>query len=169
MKTTHHNGECWYHDIRPLWLRVLRWLVWVGGWDTTHWTAQGVTSRYRAPRRWRPGTRGLRAAFEALTPIALFGHRITLQHFGFFISTRRGYLCVSWPPHTSPGASGWRVYWSPNATPWAATAWLLGAPREVVQAADRTCLEYSADRIARENREAAARYEVRQALREKEG
>jgi hypothetical protein len=169
MRTTEYNGEYWYHDIRPPWLRMLRWLVWMGGWEEVIWTPEGVTTRYRPRYAMRlalcaRGHRSRRwAVWHSLTPLSLFGHKITFQSFGFHISTRRGYLCVSWPPHTSPGAAGWRVYWSPNATPSSATWWLSGAPREVQRDADLTCLEHAADRAAREAREAAAHHAASQA------
>lgn len=168
MRTTQHNGEHWYHDIRPLWLRVLRWLVWLGGWDEVVWTPQGVTSRLR-PRhaiRLALGARGnttrALAFLDSMTPVALCGHRVVIQRYGLRARLRRTYLCISWPTWSD---QRWRIYLSSDSTPASATWWLCGAPAAIVRAADLTCLSKSADQAGRAAREAAHRYAARAAVR----
>ena len=62
------------------------------------------------------------------TPISLFGHRITFQPFGVDVSLPTRYLCIH---RDMPAGKVWRVYLSPNGTPWAATAWLYNPKTEV--------------------------------------
>lgn len=137
MKTIRDNGEGWYADLRPAWFRVLNWFVWLGGWTKPTWNEHGYTVRWnvRGPlgRALRARTRGERwAIFRSLCPLGFFGNTIVFQPFGFHISTRRGYFCVSWP---GMGGNRWKVYFSPNATPWGATWWLVGTPTDVERAA----------------------------------
>lgn len=134
MKTYHHNSEQWHANVMPLWARLLRWIVWLGGWEDIIHDRHGYRVQLR-PRRWRPGARGWRGVYDSMTPIALVGHRIVFQWYGFRFSTRRGYLCVTWP---SGDSEQWCVYWSPDSTPHSATLWLMGAPRDVRQAATMT-------------------------------
>lgn len=63
-----------------------------------------------------------------LGPIGLFGHRLTIQWFGVDVRLRQTYLCLRWRESCGT-ARRWRLYLSPNATPWAATRWLVGRPR----------------------------------------
>lgn len=134
MKTYHYDSGQWHANAIPLWARLLRWLVWLGGWEDINHNRDGYRVRLR-PRRWRPGARGWRGVYDSMTPIALFGHRFVFQWYGARIATRRGYWCVNWP---SGDSDRWRVYYSPDSTPRSATLWLVGAPTEVRQAATTT-------------------------------
>lgn len=134
MRTYQHNGDTWYADVTPLWMRVLRWVVWLGGWETVVHDRHGYRVQLR-PEPWRPGVDGWRGLYESVTPIALFGHRCVFQRYGCRFRTRRGYLCVSWPARGMPH---WCVYWSRDSTPGSATYWLAGAPSEIVRAATQT-------------------------------
>ena len=115
MKTIQFNGEYWYEEDRPVWSRVLRWVIWVGGWSTF--------------RKWPLRER---LTPDKLTPISLLGHRITIQDWGFNV----GRWNVSWKEGYEGGRS-WRIYRSANGTPWAADKWVLGAPPQVRHAAQQ--------------------------------
>jgi hypothetical protein len=123
MKLYRHNGEHWYVDNRSLLKRFRCWLIWIGGWEKANhsgWQFRRQQIGYVPPRyRWL-----------GVTPVSLFGHRITVQRFGVSIRFRRGYLCFN---HDARHHYG---YFSPNATPWAATMWLYGAPHDVQHAGD---------------------------------
>lgn len=148
MKTYHYSEDRWYMDVQPLWMRVLRWIVWLGGWEQIIHDEDGYRYRWRAGeivRRKVKVYRGrelAREIFRSVTPLGFLGNKIVVQWFGFHISTRRGYLCAQWP---SGAGKGWRVYWSRNATPNDATLWLVGAPENVREAAEDTA-ERAAER-----------------------
>jgi hypothetical protein len=106
------NGERWWTDDRPVWKRVLGWLVWIGGW---HAHRQG---------NW---TLRERLSGEMLAPVSLLGHRVTYFSWGIQCRMKGGYWVAVW-------RLGKRIYWSPDGTPSNATVWLYGSPPELVQA-----------------------------------
>lgn len=101
------NGERWYRP-RSRWSRLLRWFVWVGGWDTF---------------RSRPLRQRLRLTY--LTPISVAGHRATLYGTGgrwwAQVRTPRGYIVFSRT----------KAYLSADGTPQGAHVWWWGEPAEV--------------------------------------
>lgn len=75
---------------RLSWLRkAVNWVIWVGGWDVG------------------PGF---------VTPVSLFGHRITIQPFGVSVKTLNGWVCF-YREGAWKGAKWKHLYWSPNGTP----------------------------------------------------
>jgi hypothetical protein len=93
------------------WLRHLwHWCFWMGGWIR--------------PRR--PGLPWFQP-----TPVALFGHRLCFLGWGMHLRLGAQYLVLVWGDHSAETLP--RFYLSPNGTPWAATRWFLGKPREVKQ------------------------------------
>jgi len=110
MVTLKWNGENWYEDRTPLLSRIATWLVWVGG-----------------------------SSLSSPTPVSLFGHRATFYGWGAQVRLPGGdLLVVSWCG--SPPTDWWRtaprqVYVSPSGTPDRAHTWLVGAPRDVSEAA----------------------------------
>lgn len=73
MITYHFNGEQWYRKDRSILNRILRWVIWFGGWE--------------AHRRLHPGL---------LPRISLFGHRITFFGLGWWdVETPWGILTYS--------------------------------------------------------------------------
>src|ERR1700748_849595 len=109
MVTMKWNGEHWYEDRTPLLSRIATWLIWIGG------------------------TR------KSPTPVSLLGHRVTFQSWGASLRLPGGdWLVVAWDG-VDP-SQWWRckptaVYVSSNGTPDRAHIWLIGAPREVREAA----------------------------------
>ncbi len=92
--------------------RARRWLVWLGGWERPEL------------QQWDQGKKAFEAKGSPL-PLSFFGHRITVNHFGFDIRPRVKALCVHW----DRGFTGLRVYVSPDCTPGSATTWLFGRRR----------------------------------------
>lgn len=88
MRLTRWNGEYWYEDRRPIWRHIVEWFVWVGG-----------SRKY------------------GLTPISLFGHRVTFFGWGWNARINGGYL-VRVTRGVDKG-----MYWSPDGTPTHATVW----------------------------------------------
>lgn len=119
MKVLKWNGEYWYVDARPVWERILSWVVWVGGWKV-----------WREMRRFRPEKLHL----DTLAPISVLGHRLTWYGWGFDVKTPEGVLVVVMKK------VGWgieRAYVSRDGTPGGAHVWIVGAPPEVLHAAVR--------------------------------
>ena len=154
MKTYEFNGE-WYVNAQPLWMRVLRWVVWFGGCEQAVHDAAGLRYRYRPWHALRQARRAHRTAswrfviYRSLCPLGVCGNRLTFNSFGFKIAIPRGHFCVSWP---SAEGRSWRVYWGPNATPSSATWWLMGAPVRAAQTTGTTKGAAAAER-ARINQE----------------
>lgn len=73
--------------------------------------------------------------FKRDTPISLFGHRITFQHFGVQIETPwRERFCLN-RERTREGKWRWYAYLSVDCTPSGATTWLFNPPGEVAEMA----------------------------------
>lgn len=123
------NGEYWYED-EGLARRAVKWVAWFGGWEA------------HSPKRPWVGMAGrtwtLRERLGMLTPVSLFGHRITFYGWGWQVRLRGGSLVFS----KQEGS----VYFSPDGTPSSATIWFKGAPREVRAAAEAHA-EEQADRM----------------------
>lgn len=118
MRTFHHNGEFWYVDVKPMWTRVARWLVWCGGWE-----ALGLIRRGRISQPW---------------PLSLLGHRVTFHGRWVDIRLGRSWLVIGWQRgKLRDGNSCWHAYISRDATPSSAHCWLHGAPPDVAQAAKK--------------------------------
>lgn len=155
------NSEYWYADRQPLLKRIRRWLV-SSGWETPRWTPAGYTYRWQARRaaglalRARGHRSRLFALYSSLCPLSLFGGRITFQPFGVSYYSRRvrGWYCLN--HGMRPGGARWYAFRSHNCTPWGADTWYIGAPAEVVRAADQQAAHMSADREQREARDSAA-------------
>lgn len=109
MITLKWNGEYWYEDRTPLLSRIATWLIWIGGTQTSP------------------------------TPISVFGHRVTFYGWGANVRFPSGdLLVISWcglDPKRWWRSKPASVYVSPNGTPDRAHTWLVGAPREVREAA----------------------------------
>lgn len=112
MNTIKWNGEYWYEDHTPLWNRIATWLLWIGG-------------------TWRDPA-----------PLSLFGHRVTYLSWGLEMRLPgNDLLVVSWcgrPPAEYFRSKPESVYVSPDGTPGRAHTWIIGAPREVREAARPT-------------------------------
>lgn len=106
MRTWRHNGERWHESTEPTWRRVLRWLVWLGGWEST---------------RQLP----LRLRLKNVTPVSLLGHRVTWYGWGGQIRTPEGWLV--WERRSG------QVFVSKDGTPSGAHLWLRNPPREVLE------------------------------------
>lgn len=155
MPTYRSNSEYWYADRAGLLRRLRRWFI-STGWEAPHWTRAGYTYQWKARHSVRLSlrARGHRsqayAVYSSLCPLSLLGGRITFQHFGVNWYSRRckGWYCLHW------GSSGrhWECYRSHNATPWGADRWYIGAPDEVVRAANAQAEKMTADREQRESR-----------------
>lgn len=107
MRLVRWNGEKWWVDDRPVWRRILRWVAWFGGWEAHSPKLNGASKR------------PLRKRLRMLTPVSLFGHRITFYGWGWQVRRRGGWWVKS--------RNG--VYWSPNGTPSEATIWFRGGER----------------------------------------
>lgn len=123
MRLHRFNGEHWYVDERPVWRRVLRWAFWPGGWET-----------FSPKRPWRrPGDAGWslreRLTLDKLSPMSLFGHRITYYGWGIQWDSRWGYWVAVWQPGPL------HIYLSANGTPSEAHVWLVRPPWDVTHAA----------------------------------
>jgi len=129
MSSYRWNGEYWYED-EGLPRRALKWVAWFGGWQA-----------HSPKRAWslRRRTLGERLAPGMLTPVSLFGHRITFFGWGWQVRLRGGYLVR--------GQEG-GLYFSPDGTPSSATIWFKGAPAHVLAAAQESAKE-RATRLAR--------------------
>lgn len=102
----------------PWWTRLRQWFVKFLGAEKPHLM------------RWDNGAKAWDAK-HGVMPIMLFGKRITIQWFGVDIEVPKTRLCIRWrDKHTGPRS--WRVFLSPNCTPWAATHWLIGKPQETL-------------------------------------
>lgn len=92
------------------WHTWRKWLLWVGGWEhpaLSQWD-RGVPAWevfVRRNGRWR---------IADPTPFSLFGHRVTCYGWGWQVKCFKGYLV--WVGRRE--AAKWRLYWSPNGTPW---------------------------------------------------
>lgn len=150
-----NNGEYWYRDVQPLWLRVLRWFVAIGGWSMPHWTTAGYTYRWhgdavRRAIRARGHRSRVFAIYSSMCPLTFIGGRLVFQSFGvsWWSRRRQAYYCLhSDHAHTK---RRWYAYRSHNSTPWGADTWYFGAPREVIQAAQAQHDQMVASREARE-------------------
>ena len=153
------NSEYWYADRVGLFKRLRRWFI-STGWESPHWTREGYGYRWKARHTVRLAlrARGHRsrayALYSSLCPLSLLGGRLTFQHFGVNWWSRRcrGWYCLHWGHGKSPH---WECYRSHNATPWAADRWYIGAPVDVVKAANEQAERMAADREQRESRSAA--------------
>jgi hypothetical protein len=161
-----HNGEHWYRDSKPLWVRARKWVAWFGGWEE----ANTGRIQWELVKRWidwvRDGMPEERAGWGP-TPVSLFGHRVTIQPFGVSFSTDRGHLCF-YRGQGVAASRGWYVYLSPDATPSSATRWYHNPPAEVLRAVEeheRKAAEKEA-RWQAELAETKARAEREQAARE---
>lgn len=129
MITWHHNGEYWYEQDRTIVQRIVRWLIWIGGW--------GAHSSQRMRRR---------LTWDHLAPISAFGHRVTFYGWGYQVKTPWGILVWS-------KRSG-QIYISNDGTPNTAHIWIKGPPAEVKLSADnwkreRDRLRFQRERMAR--------------------
>lgn len=114
MKTYSFNGEIWYVDARPMWTRIRRWLACVG---------------MRELKNGRLANEG------EVTPLSLFGHRITFFGHWFQVRTPWGWLVVRFK-RTENGKLTREVesaYLSNNGTPGCAHTWFVGAPADLVK------------------------------------
>lgn len=116
MKTIRHNGEFWYEDKRSLWLRIRKWLFWIGGWEKlNHQTGRS---------RWEPVTR-----WSDPFPVSLLGHRFTFFSWGMQVRLPRRYFvwCYRRKPGVAYGPLGvGYAYLSRDGTPHEAHHWLWG-------------------------------------------
>ena len=114
MKAYKFNGVTWYIDDRPLWSRIRRWVACVG------------------LRELKNG--GLSWEGE-ITPLSLFGHRITFFGHWFQAQTPWGWLIVKFA-RTETGRMTRHleeVFISHNGTPGCAHTWLVGTPPAIVK------------------------------------
>lgn len=150
-----YNGENWYRDIRPLWMRLLMWVVHVAGWQMPHWTSAGYSYRWntgaiRRAVRARGHRSRLFALYSSMCPISILGGRVVCYGFGINWLYRKTWYCLH--RERDDGHTRWYAYRSRNATPWGADRWYFGAPHEVVAAAQAQADRMTADREARERR-----------------
>ena len=153
MRTLRHNGEHWYEDHRPFWMRILQWIVTFGGWQR-YSPKQGTYRLWRF--RWDHAPHRLRDPF----PLSLFGHRVTFYSFGVSIRLRR--TRFNWSYRRKPGymhgplGKGY-AYLSRDGTPHNADHWLWGfeqwhgwpeVRREMQQRAQRLA-KFEAERAVR--------------------
>lgn len=126
------NGECWYLDRRSPWLRMRQWLFWIGGWEL----ANGAG--------WRPllsnPNRLLGWMFMPPTPISVLGHRATFYGWGLTFRYAGSWLTVTFPRGDQP----LRAYVSNDGTPQGAHTWIAGAPRDIVEMAERARRQHEA-------------------------
>lgn len=138
-----YNGEYWY-KAPPLLKRIRKWFIWIGGWErpnSTGWRfriktvapktkeqieyCQGKTfgeiKEYLKDKPHKTPT----ICWNTPTPICLFGHRITIQGFGVYISTKQGYIVWDWKHKY--------CYKSVNGTPSKAHVWYFGAPPDIIK------------------------------------
>lgn len=155
MPTYRANSEYWYAYRVPLLKRLRRWFV-STGWEAPHWARAGYTYVWKARQSvWLAvRARGHRsrayALYSSLCPLSLFGGRMTFQSFGvnWYSRRRKGWYCLHW----GHGKVHWECYRSHNATPWGADRWYVGAPDEVVKAANAQAERMASDRESREQR-----------------
>jgi hypothetical protein len=157
-----HNGEHWYRDSKPLWVRARKWVAWFGGWEepnTGKFRRDHVASWFKWLAAGAP--RDATGVWDPL-PVSLFGHRMTIQPFGVSFSTDRGHLCF-YRGEGVAASRGWYVYLSPDGTPSSATRWYYNPPAEVVRAVE----EYERKAAERDAQRARELEEIRaQAARE---
>jgi hypothetical protein len=127
MLTYRWNGERWCRDDMPIWKRVARWVVWLGGWD-----AHG------------------RLAFRyGFSPVSVLGHRVTYYGHWADIRTPLGILVVNWRDK--------HAYISRDGTPDSAHVWLHGAPGDVVRACAEADAEHERWKAGKAAARAASR------------
>lgn len=115
MRTLSFNGEFWYEDRTPLLKRIARWCIWFGGWETHRNGGWPLLKRLRQ---------------EMISPVSLFGHRLT--YFGHWADMKlpgHGILVVNWRERYA--------FISRDGTPDSAHTWLYGWPRHVERMAMR--------------------------------
>lgn len=147
MRSFHWNGEDWYVKDESVAHRLASWLVSPSGWRTpevTHadvrfdgYRANPVTMRL-SRHRWALTHRYLpheRRVLRSVTPLSLFGHRITFFGWGAQIRLRDRSILVFAKGANDPE---WRVYRSWDGTPSGAFVWYHGAtPYEMGRVEDR--------------------------------
>lgn len=156
-----NNGEYWYRDMIPLWMRLFRWFISIGGWQSPHWTQAGYTYRWQARHAIRLALRarghrsGAFALYSSACPLSFFGGRLTFQPFGVSYWSRRvrGYYCLHW----GHGKQEWTCYRSHDATPSGADTWYVGAPKEVIRLAQAQHDRMDVSRREREERDTCVR------------
>lgn len=92
--------------------RLRKWLFWIGGWETAR-----LSQWDRGKKKWEifgRDHRTNRLKVNGLTPLSLFGHRITFFGWGVQVKWGRGYVTLS-SDHADSGLT--KLYWSPNGTP----------------------------------------------------
>lgn len=150
------NSEYWYVYRVGVLKRLRRWLI-STGWEAPHWTRAGYSYKWQALHSIHLSlrARGHRsrpyAFYISACPLSLFGGRLTFHHFGvdWYSRKRTGWYCLHW----GSGQREWTCYRSHNATPWGADRWYIGAPDEVVRAANAQAEKMTADREHRESRD----------------
>jgi hypothetical protein len=118
MITYHWNGEYWYKRNWSILKRIRHWIIWIGGWEKVNSTGWEFFTNYGKKKLKDP------------TPITLFGHFITIQPFGFYLSFKRGYFVVSRSGIKKGQPT--QIYLSPNGTPQGAICWFHGTSKEVI-------------------------------------
>jgi hypothetical protein len=147
VRSFHWNGENWYAKDESIPRRFLGWLVWPGGWRAPEVTqaeirfegyrSKPMTMRLSRHRwdilhRYRPNER---IHVRSITPLSLFGHRLTFFGWGAQVKLRDRSILVF---AKNANDTEWRVYRSWDGTPSGAFVWYHGAtPYEMGRVEDR--------------------------------
>jgi hypothetical protein len=126
VKTYNYNGEFWYCDRRPLWLRLRQWLIWFGMWEDPRRSGRGLRPLRGADERHRRGW------LRDPTPVSILGHRATF--FGWGIQVRLGRSWFVWCFRRFGERWRGKAYVSRDGTSARAHLWFWGEPHEVRKA-----------------------------------
>lgn len=145
MKSYRYNGEYWYLDSRPLWLRLFQWIIWIGGW-CKYKGGIDIIGTWTTSYPWYK-----RYYVKSPFPISLFNHLFTFYGWGAQLKLESGYLVWCWNPkeHRS-------IYISKDGTPVNAHHWIFGEPTAVRWAAEKRELQ-NQDHIKRLRRDSNIR------------
>jgi len=121
------DGEYWYVNKTPRWMRILKYFVWFGGWTKPVWDNEGgYTEKFKFTITYtHSGKTRLKDPYP-LT-IKFFGRDITFFGTWCQIKMKGGWLVII-RQHSRKCC-----YFSLDGTPEGATKWFWGAPKSVVR------------------------------------
>lgn len=115
MKTYHWNGENWYSRNWSLLHHIRHWFIWFGGWEKANGEGWKILRRHNG-----------KFYIASITPVTIFGSRVTFYSWGFNI--RIGYR---WLVFSKFGGKR-KIYLSVDGTPNNANSWWYGTPNNIV-------------------------------------
>ena len=121
------DKQWWYIDKTPLWIKILNFFVWPGGWQTPVWNEKGeYTYKFRFIRKHTFKGKTTRR-FKDPYPLTVKFFGIDVTFFGTWLQIRlkKGTIVII-RRHSNKSC-----YFSPDGTPDNATKWYWGAPKRI--------------------------------------